>query len=102
MKLQHLAIGARFEYQGRIFVKTGPLTASTEQGGQQIIPRHAVLKPLDLPEPAAAPGATARRLDPAKVRKAFDAFYAESLAQADPTAHEALERARAVFLQALK
>ena len=49
MKLQQLAIGDRFEYDGRILVKTGPLTASSDDGGQQMIPRYAVLKPLDLP-----------------------------------------------------
>ena len=49
MKLQHLAIGDRFEYDGKIFVKTGPVTASSENGGQQMIPRYAILKPLDVP-----------------------------------------------------
>ena len=38
MKLQHLAIGARFEFEGQVYVKTGPLTASAEQGGQRVIP----------------------------------------------------------------
>lgn len=33
MKLQHLSIGARFEYEGVTYVKTGPLTASSEAGG---------------------------------------------------------------------
>lgn len=102
MKLQHLAIGARFEYEGRIFVKTGPVTASSEQGGQQMIPRYAVLKPLDLPEPEASSGATARRLDPQKVRKAFDAFYGECRKHVDAVAIDELEAARAAFLATLK
>ncbi len=33
MKLQHLAIGDRFEYDGKIFGKTGPLTAASDEGG---------------------------------------------------------------------
>ena len=35
MRLQDLPVGARFEYQGKIFVKTGPITAASEAGGQQ-------------------------------------------------------------------
>ncbi len=100
MKLQHFPIGARFEYEGRVFVKTGPLTASSEQGGQQLIPRYAILKPMDVPE-TAAPGASVRKLDPRKVRKAFDAFYDECLKHVDPTAATALETARAAFIAAL-
>ena len=38
MRLQDFPIGARFEYEGAIYVKTGPLTASSEQGKQRIIP----------------------------------------------------------------
>ena len=101
MKLQHLAIGARFEYEGKVYVKTGPLTASSDQGGQALIPRYAVLKPLDLPAPP-APGVGVRKLDPQKVRKAFEAFYGECLKHVDPAAAIQLEAARAEFLSALK
>ena len=45
-------MGARFEYQGEVMVKAGPLTASKESGGVVLIPRYAVLKPLD---PVVAP-----------------------------------------------
>lgn len=47
MKFQLLSIGARFEYEGKVYVKTGPLTATTEDGGQRMIPRSAILRPLD-------------------------------------------------------
>jgi len=47
MKFQLLSIGARFEYERKIYVKTGPLTAATEDGGQRMIPRSAMLRPLD-------------------------------------------------------
>ena len=57
MRLQHLALGERFEFEGQVFAKTGPLTASPEAGGgQRLIPRHADLKPLDRPAPAARSG----------------------------------------------
>jgi len=72
MRLQDLPVGTRFEYQGKVFVKTGPITAASETGGQQMIPRHAVLKPLDpLPE---KPPVSQRMLDETRVRDAFDEF----------------------------
>lgn len=101
MKLQHLAIGARFEYEGQVFVKTGPLTASSEQGGQRIIPRYAVLKPLDLPAPETA-ASPARKLDPARVRKAFDGFYETALQLVDAEAVDRLQDARERFFASLK
>lgn len=102
MKLHQLAIGARFEYQGKEFTKTGPITAAAELGGQQMIPRHADLKALDLPEPALAPGMAVRKLDPLRVRKAFDAFYEISRQQATPSGLAVLEAARLDFLSGLK
>lgn len=102
MKLQHLPIGARFEYEGQIYVKTGPLTASAEQGGQRVIPRYAVLRPLDPTPSAEAPGAGVRRLDAQRVRKAFDRFYAVCEQSVPSERLTALEAARAEFLAALK
>lgn len=101
MKLQHLNIGTRFEYEGKVYVKTGPITASAEDGGQRVIPRYAVLRPLDLPEPA-APGAAIRKLDPKKVRKAFDLFYASCSQYCPPERESELAAARAEFLLALR
>lgn len=101
MKLQHLAIGARFEYEGVVYVKTGPLTASSEQGGQRVIPRYATLRPLD--QPAAdreRVGNTA--LDRARVTAAFADFYATALAVADEGGRERLREAREDFLAALR
>lgn len=75
MKFQLLAIGARFEFEGREYVKTGPLTASSD-GVQRMIPRFAVLKPLDAPvEPVRK---SPRNLDEAVVLAAFETFFAES------------------------
>lgn len=39
-------MGARFEYEGVEYVKTGPQLASGP-GGQKLIPKYAVLRPLD-------------------------------------------------------
>lgn len=101
MKLQHLAVGDRFEYEGKIFVKTGPLTASSDTGGQQLIPRYAVLKPLDVPV-AETKNALRGRLTEAAVRSAFDRFYRTSERLTDPAAHAELEKARDEFFAALK
>lgn len=100
MKLQHLPIGARFEYKGQVFVKTGPLTAASEEGGQQIIPRSAVLKALDGP-PAETKG-TGRAIDEARVLAAFADFHEACSRLVDVTARPQLETARLKFLRALK
>ena len=101
MKLQRLAIGDRFEYDGKIFVKTGPLTASSETGGQQVIPRYAVLRPLDLAQPEAS-NAPGRKLGEPAVRAAFERFCEaiEPLVAADR--HPELAKAREAFLAAIK
>jgi hypothetical protein len=96
MKLQHLAMGARFEYEGLVFVKTGPLTATSEVGGQRIIPRHAVLRPLDLP---ATEGKG--RLEAAVVRKAFNTFFETSNRLVGEAGRAELEQARQRFLKAI-
>lgn len=100
MKLQHLAIGARFEYEGEIYVKTGPLTASGEKSGQRIIPRYAVLRPLDVPE--AAPEKKGRRLiERDKVLQAFDVFFTECSPLVGDSARADLVDARERFLKAI-
>ncbi len=75
MKFQSFAVGARFEFEGKVYTKTGPLTAATEEGGQRMIPRSALLKPLDAPvEPSPRRG---RKLDEVAVMNAFEAFHGE-------------------------
>ena len=102
MKLQHLAIGARFEYEGVAYVKTGPLTASSEEGGQRIIPRHATLRPLDGTQ-VATPGTPADKgLDRARLDLAFEAFCATCRQLVDMERQADLEAARKRFLAALK
>ena len=101
MKLQHLAIGARFEYEGQVYVKTGPLTATAEQGGQRVIPRYAVLKPLDLPMPE-TPAGSRGPLNRQAVLKAFNAYHATCQRLVDEGAASELEEARQRFIAALK
>ncbi len=71
MKFQMLAVGDRFEFEGKEYVKVGPLTAACE-GGQRMIPRFAKLKPLDAP--AVSVRDNGRKLDEALVLAAFEAF----------------------------
>jgi hypothetical protein len=67
-------MGARFEFQGKVYVKTGPIAATSEEGGQRMIPRYAVLRPLDGPVPVPSPRVP-RILDEATVLSAFEPFY---------------------------
>jgi hypothetical protein len=100
MKLQDLPVGTRFEYQGRVFVKTGPITATAEDGSQRMIPRYADLRPLDpLPE---KPPVSQRTLDEARVRAAFDAFYRTCFRITDDFSRAELEAARRRFIAALE
>ena len=101
MKLQHLAIGARFEYEGIVYVKTGPLTASSELGGQRVIPRYATLKPLDVPAVDRC-DTVKTGLDRARVVAAFESFYACAVEVTDAGGRERLAGAREAFLAALR
>ena len=101
MKLQHLPLGARFEYEGVVHVKTGPMTASSETGGQRVIPRYAMLKSLD--EPAVASKAPIKgRLEAVRVRTAFERFYETSERLVGESGRADLEQARQAFLEAIK
>lgn len=96
MKLQHLAIGDRFVYNGDVYVKTGPLTAASENGGQRVIPRSAVLRPVAEPAPVATVG-----LERQKVAAAFSTFYASCSGLVGDNDRRELELARRRFLSSL-
>lgn len=102
MKLQQLAIGARFEYEGAVYVKTGPLTAASEEGGQRIIPRYAILKPLDVPAAESSPSSIKGRLEAVRVRTAFERFYASCERLVPEGSRNELAEARQQFLDAIK
>ena len=89
-------MGARFEYEGLVYVKTGPLTASSDSGGQRIIPRHAVLRSLEM---SAAEGKG--RLEGAVVRKAFNSFFESCKQLVGEAGQTELEQARQRFLKAI-
>ena len=101
MKLQHLPMGARFEYKGEVMVKAGPLTATKESGGLCLIPRYAVLKPLD-PMPAASDGKAARQLGEPLVLESFERFYMRCTRLVDEAGRLELSRARQRFIDDLK
>lgn len=110
MKFQLLPLGARFQYEGQVYTKAGPMTATTEQGGQRIIPRYAVLKPLEGEAAVAAP-APARKLDASAVLAAFEIFHGDCVRFLDETGfdeemacilRERLESARQRFMAALR
>ncbi|WP_173763414.1 hypothetical protein [Nitrogeniibacter mangrovi] len=97
MKLDHLPIGARFEWKGRTLTKVGPMTGATDKGGTVFIPKHAVLTPIAGEGPAPAPA----RVDAADVVAAFEAYHRLALSLVSPAQHEVLHAARAEFLRHL-
>jgi hypothetical protein len=99
MKIHQLPEGARFEYEGEEYVKTGPMFA-TGRNGQRLIPKYAVLKPLGA---VADNSREAKRatLPRAQVLDAFAAFHAECRRLLPEEAQAALETARAQFLKSL-
>ena len=99
MKIHQLPEGARFEYEGEEYVKTGPMFA-TGKRGQRLIPKYAVLKPLGTVD--TAPTKAKNDLLPrAAVRAAFDAFYTECARHVPDDRRPAVEAAREPFLQAI-
>lgn len=99
MKIHQLPIGARFEYEGQEYVKTGPLSAAGKQG-QRLIPKYAVLKPLDGPA-SAVQSAKAGSIPREAVIAAFETFYAECRNRVATEHLPELTTARERFLKAL-
>ena len=98
MKIHQLPDGARFEYKGEEYVKTGPMFG-TGRHGPQLIPRSAELRPIGEPGDAREGGndVVAR----AEVLRAFNAFYAECRALVAGEQQTALELLRGRFLASL-
>lgn len=99
MKIHELPQGARFEYEGEAYVKTGPMFASGPNG-QRLIPRYAVLKPLGGVE-ATAPKTTTESVSRKRVVAAFQTFYAACEPWVPAERQMALAAARDRFLSAL-
>lgn len=98
MKIHQLPMGARFEYEGQAYVKTGPMLA-TGPGGQRLIPRYAVLKVLgDQPSPVPqGPKPLSRQA----VTAAFEAFRTRCRPLVRDDDHAAWQAACAEFLKTL-
>ena len=91
-------MGARFAYEGAEYVKTGPLLA-TGKGGQRLIPKYALLQPLDA---AARPAGPAPEVLPrAAVLAAFERFHGACAPLVPVERQDELAAARAEFLKAL-
>ncbi|MEO1767524.1 hypothetical protein [Thiobacter aerophilum] len=104
MRFTELEPGARFEWEGALYVKLGPVSAREEATGRlRMIPRYARLRPVK-DNSAARPDSLPTSLPVDALRAAFDAFFAECLAALDgpPAAGRArLEAARRRFLTVL-
>ena len=97
MKIHQLENGARFEYEGEAYVKTGPLFA-TGKNGPRLIPKYALLTPLgEAKSPMHA--STGTRLTKASVLNAFEAFFADCKAMVDEDHQSTLESCRERFLK---
>ncbi|GBG01726.1 hypothetical protein AZSI13_10530 [Azospira sp. I13] len=94
MKIHLLPMGARFEYEGEVYSKTGPMMARSEAGVTRMVPRYAVLTPLDGAAPAAAPAS-------GDLRQAFAEFYAVCQGLVPAAAQAELAAARDRFLARL-
>lgn len=99
MKIHQLPMGARFEYEGEEYVKSGPMFA-TGPAGQRMIPKYAVLKPLGGGDGAPDTGQSEAVLR-AEVLKTFGTFYLQCAALVPDENRGDLEAARGTFLKAL-
>ena len=99
MKIHELEQGARFEYEGEEYVKSGPMFANGKMG-QRLIPKYAVLKPI-----GAVKRMQEKTLDDLlsrdRIVNAFEAFYSECRLLIADDKKTALEVARNRFMQAL-
>ncbi len=98
MKIHQLPDGARFEYKGEEYVKTGPMFG-TGPDGPQLIPRSAVLRPLG--EQGNARDSGNELVARTKVLRAFNAFYAECRALVPGEQQRELELLHGHFLASL-
>lgn len=80
MKFSELGPGGRFEWDGAVYVKLGPVSAREEATGRlRMIPRYARLRPVEAAA-GEAPDAQPGTPSTAELRAAFDAFFGACLA----------------------
>ena len=77
MKFSLLPIGQRFRYQGKEYLKISPLQAQLPDGsGRRLIPRSAVVEPLEADD-GEAPPPTPREIPLPELAQAMDRLGAE-------------------------
>ncbi len=102
MKFQSLAIGQKFRWNDRIWVKTTPLVATLyESDVQKLVPRYVDVTPLSTGNPSAAASSTPS-LSPDRVRGAFDRFYGRALTLLQSELETELQQKLAAELEALR
>lgn len=98
MKIHQLPYGARFEYEGEEYVKTGPLIGAGSNG-QKLIPRYAELRPIG--DSAVVREDVTDSVSKADVLQAFNTFFAECRNLLTKDQLSSLEASRERFLKAL-
>ncbi|CAB1369443.1 hypothetical protein [Denitratisoma oestradiolicum] len=99
MKIHQIPHGTRFEYEGEVYVKSGPMLG-TGNGGQRLIPKYAIIKPLDgIPADIQPPRSD--QLPREQTMQALEAFLATCLTLVPEERHPELESARQTLLRAL-
>jgi len=84
-----LAIGTGFEFRGRPYVKTGPLTAADPQGAQRLIPRAAVVTVITPETPEGTPPVAELPADLQEALATYHQCALDCLRAADLPAEEA-------------
>ena len=102
MKFQSLAIGQKFAWNDRIWVKTTPLVATLyESDVQKLVPRYVDVSPLpDASSPDEA--ASVPPLSPDQVREAFDRFYGRALTLLESELETELQQRLATEMENLR
>ena len=100
MKIHLLPMGARFQWKGVTYTKSGPMTASADGGGNVFVPKHAVLAPVPGETPTVPTPAQA--ITPETVIAALDIYHARALELIPSADWPRLEAARLAFLSALQ
>ncbi len=102
MKFQSLAIGQKFAWNDRIWVKTTPLVATLyESDVQKLVPRYVDVSPLpDASSPDEA--VSAPPLSPEQVREAFDRFYGRALTLLESELETELQQRLATEMENLR
>jgi hypothetical protein len=84
MKFPALPIGQAFTWQGEVYSKTGPISATHRESGQsRMIPRSATVAPLG-ESPVTAPAPLSVQIDQARAVAALEALHRRVLEIVSP------------------